>query len=116
MLLYKKGDLYRFSKTLRTTKGAPENVFSLVSHFVDEEDKKLKLVLRDSGTLDVLLAVAEDMEKVADATFEDKILSCLTDIGESLRVMAQSASIEVEFEDEVEDNPPQPSSKKKNIH
>lgn len=113
---YKKGDLYRFSKTLRTTKGAPENVFSLVSHFVDEEDKKLKLILRDSGTLDVLLAVAEDMEKVDEATFEDKILSCLTDIGESLRVLAQHTSIEVEFEDEADESPPPTSNKKKNIH
>lgn len=118
MSYYKKGDLYRFSKSLINTKSAPTNVFSLVSHFVDEEDKKLKLVLRDSGTLDVLLAVADDMEKV-DATFEDKILSCLTDLGESLRVIAQNTALSIEFEEEeepqVQEEEAKPN-KKKNIH
>ena len=116
----KKGDLYRFREQLRISKGAPNNIFSLVSHFIDEDDKQEKLVLRDSGTLDALIAVASDMEKVSTATFEDKLLSCLTDIGESLRMIAQSSTLSIEFEDEEEaEAPPSPEQaqkRKKNVH
>ncbi len=115
---YKKGDLYRFKSELRQSKGAPTNIFSLVSHFVDDEDKTEKLVLRDSGTLDALIAVSTDMEKV-EALFEEKLLSCLTDIGESLRIIAQHSSISVDFEENEVDPTPEPSNekiRKKNVH
>lgn len=113
---YKKGNLYRFKSELRKTKGAPKNIFSLVSHFIDEDDKQEKLILRDSGTLDALIAVASDMEEIEDATYEEKMLSCLTDIGESLRMLAQSATLQAEFmEEPVIEEAPKPKAKK-NVH
>ncbi len=118
-MAHKKGDLYRFKLSLQTEKEAPDNIFSLISHFIDEEDKQEKLVLRDSGTLDALIAPAADMEKVAEATFEDKVLSCLTDMGESLRILAQTSMVEAVFEDDPNievDEEETPKTKKKNVH
>ncbi len=111
---YRKGDLYRFKKVLRQSKGAPANIFSLVTHFIDEEDKTEKLVLRDSGTPEALIAVAEDMELVT-ATFEEKLLFCLTDIGESLRLISQNSSFEATFDDDEEESTNE-TPKKKNVH
>jgi hypothetical protein len=113
---HKKGDLYRFKEQLRT-EGAPNNYFSLVSHFIDEDDKTEKLILRDAGTPEALVANAEDMQIHVSATFEEKLLACLTDIGESLRILSQGTALELEIEEEEEEPPPEKKpAKKKNVH
>ncbi len=115
--MYKKGDLYSFKSELQKHDGAPSNIFSLVTHFIDPEDGLEKLVLRDSGTTDALIANAEDMDLVK-ASFEEKLIYCLTDIGESLRMMAQASESTIHQEHEPMDEmePTASNTKKKNIH
>lgn len=116
-MTYKKGDLYSFKIELQTKDGAPTNIFSLVTHFIDPQDGLEKLVLRDSGTTDALIANAEDMELVK-SSFEEKLIYCLTDIGESLRMMAQFSESKLPHEHEmVEEEEMLPlNTKKKNVH
>ena len=88
---YKKGDLYVFDRKQPDLHDAPTNVFSLVTHFVDEEDGQDKLVLREPGTNEPLVADADDMICIK-ADFEEKLLFTLTDIAESLRSMSGTDS------------------------
>ncbi len=80
-----------FDKKLPDMRDAPDNVFSLVSHFVDEEDGVEKLILREPGTTDPLVAEAQEMVRV-EAKFEEKLLFTLIDIAESLRSMSGTSS------------------------
>ena len=91
MTKYKKGDLYVFDRKQPDLQDAPTNVFSLITHFVDEEDGLDKLVLREPGTNDPLVADAGDMTCVK-ADFEEKLLFTLIDIAESLRTMSGTDS------------------------
>jgi hypothetical protein len=113
--MFKKGDLYSFKLELQKNDGAPSNIFLLVTHFVDPEDGQEKLVLRDSGTTDALIANADDMDLVK-TSFEEKLIYCLTDIGESLRMIAQTSEMEVHQQHDMSEEQTATNPKKKNIH
>ncbi len=108
----KKASLFRFNEK-NQSEGAPTNIFYLISHYTDPEDNKEKLILKDSGTIEVLIADVEDVEEV-EGTFEDKMLFCLTDISESLRIIAKQS--EDHQEPEELDGTLPAAKEKKNFH
>ncbi len=110
----KKASLFQFKKEIQA-EGAPNNIFYLVSHYVDPEDNKEKLILKDSGTVEILIADIEDMEEV-EGSFEEKMLFCLTDISESLRMIAKQSEGDSEIHEHDKHEPLPTAKQKKNFH
>lgn len=106
----KKGNLFQFTEK-EISKGAPNNLFSLITHYKDENGIT-KLVLKDPGSIQVLIANATDMQETS-ASFEDKLLHTLTDMGESFRLIAEFC--EAKYSDHIHEKekitPPETSKK-----
>ena len=87
----RKGNIYKFKADVLSKNPAfSKNLLTCVSFFIDESDNSTKIILRDGFIQDLFIEDINNLEEV-ELNFNDKLLSALLDISESMRVLAQNS-------------------------